>query len=666
MFLNDSLMILFKQNNMNIRIFIMAAMILTFVACKNNSKQNTSSEHQHEHVAGESHDHDNEAEHQHKDGEDCNHDQVEEHNHDSEAEHQHKEGEECNHDEAEEHAHEAGEAHNHDNNNGHQHKDGEECNHDQADEHAHDAGEEHNHGNEGEHQHGESCNHGAAQNQYIERKPEKVQIFKSEDAHDHGAEAETDGGHAHEEVKYQITAYSNEFEFFAETDAFSTEGSSSILAHFTWLDDFSPLKNARIKAILNTQGQISQDIQTKMLRPGIYRFNIQGKKAGNATLSFHIETKNGNYSIDIPGIKVFADAHAAMHWDAPVANSTNTTVFTKEQSWKVTFKTQRAGIQPFGKTIKTTALTKPCVAGEAIISSKSNGIVDLQSNHITEGMEVKKGQKLFIVSGSDLANDNSSVRYVEAKNNFEKAVSNFDRIMELEKDKIVTSKEVLEAKNEYENTKVIFDNLQANFSSQGQVITSPIDGFINNLRVSNGEYVEAGYPLLAITKNQRLVLNADVQQKYSAVLPLIYSANIRNVYNNTTYTLEELNGHILSFGKTTNKDNYLIPISIEIDNTDDFVAGSFVELYLKYQGSERNLSVPNTSLLEEQGNFFVYVQVHPELFEKREVFIGATDGVRTEIRKGLSANERVVSKGAILIKLAQATGGLDAHSGHVH
>ncbi|NPD84426.1 efflux RND transporter periplasmic adaptor subunit [Lentimicrobium sp. L6] len=625
---------------MNYRIYLMVATMLIFVACKNNSSQNNTTEH--EHVAGVTHDHEQTNVHQHK------------------------EGEECNHDQAEKHTHAAEENHKHDHKSEHQHQKGEECNHEHAEEQAHQAIESHHHNHINGHQHGENGEHQKPQNQIIERNPEKVLILKSEAAHDHAAETANSGGHAHDEVKYQITAYSNEFELFAETDPFSNEGSSSILAHFTWLDDFSPLQNARIKAEINTNGQISQDIQTQMLRPGIYRFNIQAKKAGDAILSFHIETKNGVYSMYIPEIKVFADAHAAMHWDAPEANTTNTTSFTKEQSWKVAFGTERVGIQPFGKTIKTTALTKPCVAGEAIISSKSNGIVDLQSNHITEGMQVKKGQKLFVISGSDLANDNSSVRYVEAKNNYEKAVSNFERIMELEKDKIVTSKEVLEAKNEFENTKVIFDNLQANFSLQGQSITSPIDGYINNLRVSNGEYVEAGYPLLAITKNQRLILNADVQQKYAAILPQIYTANIKNIYNNNTYSLEELNGHILSYGKTTNSNNYLIPISIEIDNTDDFVAGGFVELYLKYQGNESYLNVPNSALLEEQGNFFVYVQVHPELFEKREVFIGASDGERTEILKGLSAHERIVSKGAILIKLAQATGGLDAHSGHVH
>ena len=51
---------------------------------------------------------------------------------------------------------------------------------------------------------------------------------------------------------------------------------------------------------------------------------------------------------------------------------------------------------------------------------------------------------------------------------------------------------------------------------------------------------------------------------------------------------------------------------------------------------------------------------------KREVKIGQTDGVRTEILSGLNGQERVVAKGAVLVKLAQATGSLDAESGHAH
>lgn len=600
---------------MNIRIYLMAVLLLSFVACKNNHEHNHENTEEHVHKAGKAHLHEDDNTH--------NHATVEEQSHEH--------GADCNHEE---------ETHKHEN----------DYNHRAAE--------------APQHEHGADCNH--EEEAHVHTK-ENLPNHAINDGHNHGnVEASTEE-HNHGEVKFQITSYSETFEVFAEADPFSVGETAKILAHFTWLDSFKPLTSGNVKAVLKVGGQEIKNLQKQALRKGIYLFEIQAKKAGDATLTFTIETENKTFIMEILGLKVFGDKHDAIHWaEAQEMNTANSNVFTKEQSWKSEFKTQLTEYKCFGKVIKTTALTEPCVAGEAIISSKSNGIVDLQSNHITEGMRVKKGQKLFIVSGSDLANDNSSVRYVEAKNNYEKAVSNFERIMELEKDKIVTSKEVLEAKNEYENTKVIFENLQENFSSQGQIIYSPIKGFISNLQVSNGEYVEAGYPLVSITKNERLVLNADVQQKYASVLPQIYSANIRNIYNNTTFSLEELNGHILSYGKTTNTNNYLIPISLEIDNTEDFISGSFVELYLKYSTKEKSLIIPNSALLEEQGNFFVYVQLHPESFEKREVFLGATDGERTEVLKGLQANERIVSKGGILIKLAKATGKLDAHSGHVH
>ena len=193
-----------------------------------------------------------------------------------------------------------------------------------------------------------------------------------------------------------------------------------------------------------------------------------------------------------------------------------------------------------------------------------------------------------------------------------------------------------------------------------------MSGFVKQVLVKNGAYVEAGQPIVIVAQNKTLLLNAEVQQKYASMLGSIASANIRTVQDNQTYSLEQLNGKVLSFGKATNSDNFLIPVALQIDNIGNFTAGGFVEVYLKTLTNTLALTVPTIALLEDQGTFFVYVQVTPELFEKREVKIGATDGVRTEIRTGLNSGERVVTKGAILIKLAQATGTLDAHSGHVH
>lgn len=89
-------------------------------------------------------------------------------------------------------------------------------------------------------------------------------------------------------------------------------------------------------------------------------------------------------------------------------------------------------------------------------------------------------------------------------------------------------------------------------------------------------------------------------------------------------------------------------------------------MFIRTRGARPTITVPAISLIEEMGNYFVYVQLTPEYFEKREVTIGQTDGIRTEILSGLNGTERVVTRGATLVKITQSSGHLDAESGHQH
>ncbi len=94
--------------------------------------------------------------------------------------------------------------------------------------------------------------------------------------------------------------------------------------------------------------------------------------------------------------------------------------------------------------------------------------------------------------------------------------------------------------------------------------------------------------------------------------------------------------------------------------------GSFVEMFIKTQTGTQALTVPNEAIIEEMSNYFVFVQLTPELFEKRPVKTGVSDGIRIEITEGITEGERVASKGAIWLKLAQDSGTLDPHAGHAH
>ncbi|MBK6819498.1 MAG: hypothetical protein IPG85_07825 [Bacteroidetes bacterium] len=75
--------------------------------------------------------------------------------------------------------------------------------------------------------------------------------------------------------------------------------------------------------------------------------------------------------------------------------------------------------------------------------------------------------------------------------------------------------------------------------------------------------------------------------------------------------------------------------------------------------------IPATALIEEQGIFYVYVQTEGESFQKRELKLGANDGIKVQVLSGLEENERVVTKGGYQIKLSQASGTMPAH-GHEH
>jgi len=478
---------------------------------------------------------------------------------------------------------------------------------------------------------------------------------------------ETENHNETQEAKFQYTVYSNDFELFAEADAFIMGVTANVLAHFSTLPDFKAVETGKITIILSVNGTESEQTLEKPTRKGIYSFNIKPETVGEGFLRFEINTGKGDFEVAAPGITVFASHDEALAAaERVVVPRTNTTVFTKEQSWKIDFSTDFPKTGPFGQVIKTTALVQSSQGNEMIVSAKTNGTVAITANNLLEGRDVSAGQALFSILGNDLADNNFSVKYIEAKSNYEKANADYERAKKLSNDKIVSEKDLLAAKNYYDNAKAVYDNLNNNFNASGQRVTSPVSGFVKQVFVKNGSYIEAGQPVVTISQNNTLILSADLPQKYVPVLANIHSANIRDMNGHQVYTFEQLNGKVLSYGKAANYDNFLIPVYIQIDNKGAFTAGSFVEIYLKTLTNLNALTVPNTALLEEQGNFYVWVQVTPELFEKREVSTGNTDYVSTEIVKGITADERIVTRGAMLIKLAQATGTLDAHSGHVH
>lgn len=478
------------------------------------------------------------------------------------------------------------------------------------------------------------------------------------DAHDH------DNDHVD---NLQLTSYNDDFEVFAEAYPFAVGHESEILAHFTHLENFKPLEQGSVTADLIIGSDVVKQTLESPTRPGIFKFSLKPEKAGDATLVFHIKTPDKTSQLTIGGITVFADEHDAIHaaQDA-VVTSSNAASFTKEQSWKVDFSTEEVQREPFGQIIRAIGQIQPSLGDERIITARTGGIVLFPGNTVVEGTSVGAGQTLFTIDGSGMADNNLSVRFSEAQNEYNRARTEYDRKAELAKDQIVSQSELLRAKTELDNAQANYNNLQRNFSAGKQAVNSPIGGFITGVMVRNGEYAAAGQPVLTVSQNKNLFIKAELRPRYFEQLSHISTVTFRLLQSKTTYTLDELGGRIVSFGKSADVNNPLLPVVFQIDNRAGFMSGSFIETFIKTQSQTETLTVSNEAIVEEMGNYFVYVQLTPELFEKRPVKTGVTDGIRTEITDGVSQGERIVGKGAILVKLAQSAGAIDPHAGHVH
>lgn len=108
-----------------------------------------------------------------------------------------------------------------------------------------------------------------------------------------------------------------------------------------------------------------------------------------------------------------------------------------------------------------------------------------------------------------------------------------------------------------------------------------------------------------------------------------------------------------------------MPVTFEFDNKGEVIPGSFVEVFLLSSPMENVISLPRTALTEEQGSYFVYLQLDEEGYKKQEVTVGADNGKNVQILSGVKAGDRVVTEGAYQVRLASASNAIPAHS-HEH
>lgn len=337
-------------------------------------------------------------------------------------------------------------------------------------------------------------------------------------------------------------------------------------------------------------------------------------------------------------------------------------IFTKAQAARTEFEVKEIQPSTFYQVIKATGQILPAPGDESMIVANSSGIITYANHSITNGSAVKQGQPLFYINSKNLGEGDY---YSRISANYEKAKAEYERASELVKDKIISQKEYENILLNYQNAKIPYEAIYGKQSAQGVIVTNPLNGYIKNIMVQDGEYVTAGQAIATVSQNKRLMLRADVSEKHYANLPAIRSANFKTPYDNRVYSLTELSGALLSVGKSAETNTFFIPVTFEFDNQGAVIPGSFVEVFLLSSPIENALALPITALTNEMGNFYIYKQLDEEGYQKQEVKIGGSNGKEVQVLSGIHAGDRIVTKGAYQVKMASASGAIPGHS-HEH
>lgn len=315
---------------------------------------------------------------------------------------------------------------------------------------------------------------------------------------------------------------------------------------------------------------------------------------------------------------------------------------------------------PFHQVIPTSGRVLAASGAESTAVATQAGIVRL-ARPWTQGMAVGAGAHLFTITNSHLPEGNVSSR---AAIEYRKAKADFERTEKLYADQLVTRQEYETARADYERARLTYEATGSG-AKGGTGVSAPKGGYVLSCLVKDGDYVDVGTPLMTITANRRLQLQADLPARLYGQTGNIISARFRPAGADRTYSLADLNGRIVSHATQIAPGSTFVPVIFEFDNAPGIVAGSYAEVYLLGAPQEGVISVPRTALSEEQGIHCVYVQLDAEGYERRVVTTGRRDGENVEILAGLTPGEKVVTRGATHVRLASASKSIPGHT-HEH
>lgn len=371
-----------------------------------------------------------------------------------------------------------------------------------------------------------------------------------------------------------------------------------------------------------------------------------------ASADSHTHAHDDGHGHDHP-----ADTAEAQH--APQEDDPDEIVFPAAQAARTDFEVSFVKRGPFRETLRCGGEIYASQSELSVVSAPIAGVVTFVDG-LMPNSSVKAGQGMFRLSSGGLASGDAVQK---ARIAFNQAEADFQRIKALYEDKLVTQRDYLAAEAEYLRTKAEYDPVRVSDGS-GTLIQAPASGYVLQMSVAPGDYVEMGQPLATIAKSGRMQLQAMVSQRYFDRLPYITDATFRTPASSDYFLVSRLGGRLYTSGKVVSPGSSLVPVVFEFDSDGGFPDGAYADVVLLGRQREDVVSIPLSALTEQQGLYYVYVQLDEDCYRRQQVWPGSDDGICVEILRGLQGGERIVTRGAINVKMASASEAIP--HGHTH
>jgi membrane fusion protein, multidrug efflux system len=263
----------------------------------------------------------------------------------------------------------------------------------------------------------------------------------------------------------------------------------------------------------------------------------------------------------------------------------------------------------------------------------------LQEIHFEEGTAVEKGVPLFTLDESVYR-----AQLADAEAKLKLAEQTHQRTSQLFKNKYATAQSADEATS---NLAVSSATVElARVQLEKTRIVAPFSGIVGLRRVSAGEYITAGQPLVNLESIDPVKADFRVPEKFLPAIRVGQTIRIKvDAFPDDTFE-----GKVYAIDPRLDVAGRSLLVRAKVPNTDQRLRpGLFARVTVLLQLKEDALSVPEQAIVPQGDDQFVFKIVDGKA-RMTKVVTGTRREGRVEIVEGLAAGDEVVTAGQLKIR----------------